>query len=352
MMTITFLYNIFLLILFSIALTSSFALFIKSKRKIYLYISLLLLLFILDNTIIYMTEFLQTFRQQYNNSFMSVPAFKTIIVLGTAYLYYAINSEVLQIKKKNSGYFVLLTFAIYLLFIPMFQDSALNVWLYYLPAQLYLGYLSISGLRHMKKEPNIYTNPFYRNYKILLQLSLLFSIFILLEDTIVIFNFDSYSSLLIKINNRSISEDLLSIIYASIAIGYSFQYLSSSTVIFKESKDAEEPLSNDMFRAEEHINQHLMSQDTSTHSSSEPFYEKNNKYSYYGPQNTFCKKHQFTNREKDVFYKLLEAKDNEEISEELFISVGTVKTHTHNIYKKVGVNKRAQLVQIYYQENE
>ncbi|MCA9765523.1 MAG: helix-turn-helix transcriptional regulator, partial [Carnobacterium sp.] len=109
MMTITFLYNIFLLILFSIALTSSFALFIKSKRKIFLYISLLLLLFILDNTIIYMTEFLQTFRQQYNNSFMSVPAFKTTIVLGTAYLYYAINSEVLQIKKKNSGYFVLLT---------------------------------------------------------------------------------------------------------------------------------------------------------------------------------------------------------------------------------------------------
>lgn len=351
MITVTFLYNIFLLILFSTALTSSFALFIKSKRKIYFYISLLLLLFILDNTVIYMTEFLQNFRQQYNNSFMTVPSFKTIIVLSTTYLYYTINNEVLQIKKKYSSYFILLILAVYLLFIPMFQDSALNVWLYYLPAQLYLGYLAISSLRHMKKESKIYSNSFYSNYKILLQLSLLFSIFILLEDTIVIFNFDSYNPLLVKINNRSISEDLLSMIYASIAIVHSFQYLSSSIVTSKESKDADGPLHDDIFKAEEHTNQHSVSLNTSIHSSTEPFYEKNNKYSYYDPQNTFCEKYQFTNREKDVLYKILEAKDNEEISKELFISVGTVKTHAHNIYKKVGVNKRAQLIQIYYQEN-
>ncbi|SEK58328.1 regulatory protein, luxR family [Carnobacterium iners] len=347
MTTITFLYNIFLLILFSTALTCIFALYIKSKRKTYLYTALLLLLFISDNTVIYMTEFLQNFSQQYDNGFMDVPAFKTIIVLGTAYLYNTINNEVLQIKKRSIDYFVLLAFAIYLLFIPMFPDSALNVWLYYLPAQLYLGYLALSSLIKVKKEPVLYSDAFYHNYKILLKLSLLFSVLILIEDTIVIFNFDSYSSLLVKINNRSLSEDLLSIIYANVIIIHSFKYLSSSNVSTKKPA-IDGPLHSNIFEEVNPID-YKSSMRASTMTDCE---KKNIEDNCQDPQDTFCGKYQFTNREKDVFYKILEAKSNEEISQELFISVGTVKTHTHNIYQKAGVNKRTQLVQIYHQEDK
>ena len=42
---------------------------------------------------------------------------------------------------------------------------------------------------------------------------------------------------------------------------------------------------------------------------------------------------------------LLEEKSAQEISELLFISVGTVKSHTHNIYQKAGVGNRMQLLQ-------
>lgn len=350
MLTLTFLYNIFLLIFFSTALTCIFALFIKSKRKTYLYIALLLLLFILDNVVIYMTEFLQNFSQQYNNSFVSVPSFKTVIILGTAYLYSSINSEVLQVKKKYSDYIILLVFAVYLLFIPLFPNSALNVWFYYLPAQLYLGYLSISGLKQIKKEPNFYLDAFYHNYKILLQLSLLFSILIFIEDTIVIFNFDSYSSLLLKVNNRSLSENLLSIIYATVIIIHSFKYLSSST-ISKKKVSMDGPLHSNIFEEEEYHKHSLVSKDTQTSSSSTLTCEKNNfEGSSHDIQDIFCDRYLLTKREKDIFYKIIEAKSNEEISSELFISIGTVKTHTHNIYQKTGVNKRIHLVQIYHQQ--
>lgn len=50
-------------------------------------------------------------------------------------------------------------------------------------------------------------------------------------------------------------------------------------------------------------------------------------------------------REREILGFLLEEKSAQEISELLFISVGTVKSHTHNIYQKVGVGNRMQLLQ-------
>lgn len=50
-------------------------------------------------------------------------------------------------------------------------------------------------------------------------------------------------------------------------------------------------------------------------------------------------------REREILGFLLEEKSAQEISELLFISVGTVKSHTHNIYQKAGVGNRMQLLQ-------
>lgn len=43
---------------------------------------------------------------------------------------------------------------------------------------------------------------------------------ILAEDTIVIFSFDVYSDIMVKINNRSFSEDMMSILYSAYALVY------------------------------------------------------------------------------------------------------------------------------------
>ena len=50
-------------------------------------------------------------------------------------------------------------------------------------------------------------------------------------------------------------------------------------------------------------------------------------------------------REKEVLPLLLENKTIGEISETLFISPGTVKSHTHNIYQKAEVTDRGDLIQ-------
>lgn len=51
-------------------------------------------------------------------------------------------------------------------------------------------------------------------------------------------------------------------------------------------------------------------------------------------------------REQDVLALIAQGKSAKEIGQELFISEGTVKVHTHNIYQKLGISSRRQVYQL------
>ena len=63
---------------------------------------------------------------------------------------------------------------------------------------------------------------------------------------------------------------------------------------------------------------------------------------------SFCDMRGISERERDVLERLLEGADNRSIAESLFISVGTVKSHAHAIYKKCGVSSRSELIQSFW----
>ncbi len=130
---------------------------------------------------------------------------------------------------------------------------------------------------------------------------------ILLEDTFVIFNIDQYSDIVFKINNRNVSEDIYTIIL-SIAIIYFCNRDFPLSVLEKDAAKLEE------------------------NQSDEPV--------LLAP---FCDAYQLTQREREVLSLLLECKTNQDIANELFLSIGTVKTHIHNIFVKLEVNKRAEV---------
>jgi len=58
----------------------------------------------------------------------------------------------------------------------------------------------------------------------------------------------------------------------------------------------------------------------------------------------FLSKYGITDREGEIIRKVIQGKSNADIAGELFISLATVKTHLHNIYKKIGVDSRYDLL--------
>jgi DNA-binding CsgD family transcriptional regulator len=60
----------------------------------------------------------------------------------------------------------------------------------------------------------------------------------------------------------------------------------------------------------------------------------------------FCLKYEVSPRESDIVREICNGLSNKEISERLFISLQTVKDHTHRIYVKTNVKSRVQLINL------
>lgn len=57
-------------------------------------------------------------------------------------------------------------------------------------------------------------------------------------------------------------------------------------------------------------------------------------------------KHQITPREKEIIDFILQGETNKVIADKLFISVSTVKKHINNIFKKLGITSRWELLKL------
>jgi DNA-binding CsgD family transcriptional regulator len=62
--------------------------------------------------------------------------------------------------------------------------------------------------------------------------------------------------------------------------------------------------------------------------------------------NVIIDQYGISKRELEILKLILEGKNNKEIKDSLFISYHTVKNHVYNLYQKVGVKNRFQLIAI------
>lgn len=58
----------------------------------------------------------------------------------------------------------------------------------------------------------------------------------------------------------------------------------------------------------------------------------------------YAEKYHLTARETDILAMILSGKSNQQIANALFISLPTVKTHVANVFRKVGVSRRMELI--------
>jgi len=61
---------------------------------------------------------------------------------------------------------------------------------------------------------------------------------------------------------------------------------------------------------------------------------------------SFFQKYQISNREREIMQLLMQGKNNKEIESMLYISYNTVKNHIYNLYQKLGVNNRWQMLHL------
>jgi DNA-binding CsgD family transcriptional regulator len=60
----------------------------------------------------------------------------------------------------------------------------------------------------------------------------------------------------------------------------------------------------------------------------------------------FCRAYEVTPRESEIILEICKGLSNKEISGKLFITIQTVKDHTHRIYSKINVRNRVQLINL------
>jgi len=64
----------------------------------------------------------------------------------------------------------------------------------------------------------------------------------------------------------------------------------------------------------------------------------------------YCQRKNISNRELEIIRLILRGKSNREIEETLFISLNTVKNHLYNIYQKLNIENRHQLMALFNRE--
>lgn len=336
-----FFYNILLIAIYASVVGSAFCM--KSmgcglSRSEYVALGGLFSCYLLDTLICFMTEYLPAFAGWYNRLFLSTPSIKTALYLGigffTLYFWNGMNRS----KFQPIQVIILLCFGLYLLGVPMLQRGRLQAWLYYLPYQilsiLLASYaLRTTGGRGQGEEPETapeeprFISPAARRF--LLLTTLVLSGCILIEDTIVISLRDRYADGLVSIYNRNVCEDILRLVYSVLY----FVGVNRWATCFRMAGASEAPVPEETGEAAPTV------EEPAADPADEPL-DKSEEYKIL----IFGRSLQLTEREMDVFTHLLAGENNQQISNALHISQGTVKAHIHNIFQKANISHRYELL--------
>ncbi len=312
------LHNTILVSTTAITLFAVFFAYKKSSETLLIAIAFLFGFCFLDNFIISMTETSPFFSLINNNLMNEAYSYKTIILLATDACYLAINSLILYGKLKQNHFLWVLVHGLFVGITPFFARGALSFWLYWtIPQAFFIGICLYALFVLHKSKKNILVTALTK-YRNLLFALIAFNIVIIIEDTFVIFNIDNYDLNTGNVFNRNVSEVFMTIFIALVFIYCFLRRPWDEKEIFPTL-----PLIKKVIP--------------------QPLPENQDK-TILTAFDRFCINHTFTDREIELFRYMMEKKTNTVISEKLFISIGTVKTHTHHIYQKVGVAKRTQLI--------
>lgn len=315
MNTVFFFYTLIILIIYIVTAVLALAAYASSRRIIFVYAS--------GAFICYALEIIEIFFYEYtlqNQTFdiatyyeITMPVIRTLVAVLSQGFIWAAALEILDKHSKKLFAIPLVAFLVANIAVLDFMPyGPVRQWLYYTLRQVFLfGAIGYAVFCYRTSKDKNYRARLAPQVKYLV-IAVVFLVAVLLED---IFNIlivpasDTPSWLLLYISERNISENLMACYLAALVITYAMKLLS---IRIKEV-----PEETEVPDLERHIDEQM------------DFFLADNKLS---------------KREAEVLRLIVQGKNNQEISQELFLAIGTVKAHVHNIMVKTNCKTRDDLV--------
>lgn len=308
------LYNTVFTCILTLAAVCAFYLYRRQRHTVFPCVFAVFALYLADSFLIFCTEMVEEFSAVYDQMFISTASYNTVYYVCLMGCLTAAFYLILKPGPPVPFYLAMGIYAALLVCMPMVPDIRWRVFLYFLPTQLMLICLSVTGILTLHKHPERYQRRHFYTFHMALIYVLCLAVFILLEDTLVIFHYDHYTTGELTIASRSYTENLL-------MLGIAFFFIRH-TVETLDQLDSSPEVPADPA------------------SSEVPAAQRN-------PVAAFGLAHNLTERECEILSLLLSGKSQQEICDEMLIALGTVKTHIHNVYSKMDVTKRTQLMAKY-----
>ena len=303
-------YNIFLTVVLTLAGCCVCFQYHHYKSPVLIALGTMFGAYLVDNTIVFCTEIIPEFAEFYDKMFLETPSVKTVyFIILVSSLLYVLHCAIPAFSVKQMCLLIFI-YAAVLICIPMISPHDWMVFVYYFITQFLVILISAWGLVILRSTESSFDRGMVK--RIFLYF-LVMSILVLAEDSVVIFFLDRFYGPGMKINNRNISENLL-------YLGVTWPVFRHTAYLLKNRPNQEEPASGEEVP--------------------EPEDEQAVFFS-------FAARYSLTERERQILFHLLQSKSQQEISEELIIALGTVKTHIHNIYQKTGSTNRGQIIRKY-----
>lgn len=320
-------YNTLLIIAYTSVISFAGCMTLLRRQEIGIPMIGLFLFFLLDTIIIDLTEFIPAFSDWYNQMFLNTPSIKTVIYLGLAFFSMYSYSALKNHPVSPFHGVVVLLLGLWYIFVPMLNAGALESFLYYTAYQVFIICACIYALRDIPR-CGLFTEEHQKFLRLTMIVTLVFAVLIIAEDVYVIFFVDSYTEGSVHIYDRNRCEDLLRLAYTVMFYVLFLRFLRNGWL----------GVTKNVLAASEGTVPAAPSEAPVPRSETQREEYKKLK---------FAQQLYLTERELEVFSLMLKGMGNQEISDAMTISLGTVKAHVHNIYQKADVTRRYELIRLY-----
>lgn len=316
---VIFFYSVILISVCAASISPAGILYLRTKKPQYLYLILLFVCWLIELVELHYIVFVGLptgLIHPEDLNHISYPALRIGISAGILLLDLLILLWITGRKWKNRDVLTILPMlaaCIYLVFQP---QTELVVWLFYSVRQFYrMGYCAWFGIclfleqePERREEMGRHTLPVFGVF--------LLNICILLEDSLVISHIDFFLSDIPYISERNFSENILWMFLCIYSMGRCIPQIDKAPSVREAPEEPSIPPMVSDF-AGTNLREGVP---------------------------VFTQRYKLTPREAEILRCMADHKSTAEICEELYISMGTVKTHTHNIYSKVNVKSKNELI--------